>query len=231
MINIKEKKISIKLMLLSLFGMIISNVIKEPYEEHLKKWKFLFRKDINAPIHYFKVDFFGFEIRYSTLLVTLIVVMALGVYWFLTKTDAEIRPLFKNYLNRLKKALDKIYKALDKIYSFKADDKNIKGKTVNNFVLEIENKKTRKVKRRTLIIGFVFLILSLFEYYAISNRTEFYLYALLLMLVQKFFAATVCDQVKGGSWLWFVFGFAIPSVALIIAGLTLPSNNQVKNEK
>lgn len=231
MINIKEKKISIKLMLFSLFGMIICNVIKEPYKVHLKKWKFLFKNDVNVPIYYFKIDLFGFEIGYSTLLVILIVVMGLGVYWFLTKTDGEVKLFFTKYLNKLRFVSNKIYKALEKIYSAKADGNNIKEQTANNFVPELKNTKARKVKIKTLFIGFVFLILSFFEYYAISNRTEFYLHALLLMLIQKFIAGTVCDQVKGGSWLWFFFGFAIPSVALIVASLTLPSKNQIKYEK
>ena len=100
--NINEKKIPVQLVLFSFFGIILIYVLKEPYSEHLEEWAYCLKHNIDVPFYYFKIDFFGFEISYQAMLITLIIVMAFGVYWFLTKNDSEIKLFFSKNLNRVR---------------------------------------------------------------------------------------------------------------------------------
>ena len=245
MINIKEKKIPVAILLISIIVIIIGYLIKDSYNNHGSIQSLY--DDRNYPLKYYEIYVFGYIIEYTTFLSAMLLILGLGIYSLLFKTDEEIKLFYTKCLDKLLSLdlFNRSFKTLNKMLSHKADaneidqkivitetESNIEVKTVNNTITETENKRIRKIKERTLIIGIVILILTLLEYNLIFNRREFYMYpAMILIIIQKFFAANKCDQLKGDSWVWFFFGFMMPSIALILASLTLESKNEVAYEK
>lgn len=92
--NLENKKISVILLLTSIFGIIIGYSIKQPFyngKYHKEK--------ISTPLHRYFIDFFGFNLSYKYLLISLLILLGIAIYYFLFKKDEEIKKslmIFKN---------------------------------------------------------------------------------------------------------------------------------------
>lgn len=164
----EEKKISIQLMLFSFFGTILCYISKSPYHYRKEQWAAFLENKIEPPMYFFKVDLFGFQVAYKSALIFLVLLMALGVYWFLTKNDSEIKISFARYYRKLGNS--DFYKSLSVKTSnliHRSKGKNIFEKKESTNEVEInqnptelkERKKITLLKNISLISGILLLIL------------------------------------------------------------------------
>lgn len=99
--NIESKKISVILILISIIGMIIGYSIKQPFY----KGKY-HREKISTPLHRYFIDFFGYNVSYKYLLISLLILLGIAIYCFLFKKDEEIEKSLIIFKNNLKKFIN-----------------------------------------------------------------------------------------------------------------------------
>ena len=108
--TLREKRISVKILLFSVVGMLIAYIGKVPMRDCKA---FVFKKQLEFPLNYYCVDVFGLEISYSLILILLVILLGLGAYLFLYTTDAEILV----WVNKVVKKMNKYFKKMRKYFS------------------------------------------------------------------------------------------------------------------
>jgi uncharacterized membrane protein YhaH (DUF805 family) len=99
--KIENKKIPVTIILISVIGIIIGYLIKDSYYDDGSIQ--LLYVDKNYPLKYYEIYVFGYLIEYTHFLSVMILILGLGIYSFLFKTDEEIKIIPNKFKNRLKK--------------------------------------------------------------------------------------------------------------------------------
>lgn len=94
--TIENKKTSVTVILISIIGIIIGYLIKDSYNKDGSIHSLYV--DVNYPLKYYEIYVFGYLIEYTHFLSVMLLILGLGIYCFLFKSDEEI----KNSLNKLK---------------------------------------------------------------------------------------------------------------------------------
>lgn len=171
--NIESKKIPIAILLISIIGTIIGYLIKDSYDKDgLIDQLYV---NVNYPLKYYKIYVFGYLIEFIHFLITMLLILGLGIYSFLFKTDEEI----KIGLNKFKNCLRKIKVPL----AFKNVAKSIKDFYSAGESNEIINLKERKVEKE--IEDKEYWIEKFFNYDGRINRTDFFWRTVLFSIIFK----------------------------------------------
>ncbi|MBC5840445.1 DUF805 domain-containing protein [Flavobacterium sp. F-380] len=209
--NLEEKKISVILILISSIGMIIGYSIKQPF----KNGKY-YREKISTPLHRYHIDFFGYNVSYKYLLISLLILLGIAIYCFLFTKDDKIKrsPMvfidrFKQFINSsiLKKKSAEINKnyigeptlnhsnksnILSILQKIKTYIKNFYLIDHNNNMVEIEKCEAQKkieVKKS--------LVKRLFSYDGRIGRTDFFLkIGLLSLFFYSIFKTTITSDAE-----------------------------------
>lgn len=99
--TIENKKISVTIILISVIGIIIGYLIKDSYNKDGSIHSLYV--DVNYPLKYYEIYVFGYIIEYTTFLSVMLILLGLGIYCFLFKTDEEIKFGLNKFKNRLQK--------------------------------------------------------------------------------------------------------------------------------
>ncbi len=95
--TLREKRISVKILLFSVVGMLVAYIGKVPMRDCKP---FVFKKQLEFPLNYYCIDVFGLEISYSLILILLVILLGLGVFIFIYKTDEEIKEIIRKIVSR-----------------------------------------------------------------------------------------------------------------------------------
>ena len=98
--KIENKKIPVTIILISVIGIIIGYLIKDSYYDDGSIQ--LLYVDRNYPLKYYEIYVFGYLIEYTTFLSVMLLILGLGVYSLLFKTDEEIKISLNKFKNRFK---------------------------------------------------------------------------------------------------------------------------------
>jgi hypothetical protein len=104
--KIENKKIPVTIILISVIGIIIGCLIKDSYNDDGSIQ--LLYLDRNYPLKYYEIYVFGYLIEYTTFLSAMLLILGLGIYYFLFKTDEEIKTCLKKLKNRFTTIFDKL---------------------------------------------------------------------------------------------------------------------------
>ena len=133
MINIKNKKIPVAIILISLLGIIIGYLIKDTYFFDEDGSRVLSYYDKNYALKNYEIYVFGYLIKYTHFLSVMLLILGLGIYYFLFKKDEEI----KNGLHKFKNRLQKIksnQNIINSLENFKNRLQKIKTPSAHNSV-------------------------------------------------------------------------------------------------
>jgi uncharacterized membrane protein YhaH (DUF805 family) len=192
MINIKNKKIPVVILLFSIIGIMIGYLIKGSYNDD-GSIKQLYA-DVNYSLKAYEFYVFGFIIEYTTFLSVMLILLGLGIYCFLFKTDKEIKFGLNKIKNRFRKikwnqninnSLKNFKNRLQKIKTPSAY--NSVKKNTKDFFSFGDNNKIIKVEKE--IEDKDYWIEKLFRYDGRINRTVFFwrtiLFAFIFRLIIK----------------------------------------------
>lgn len=98
--KIENKKIPVTIILISVIGIIIGYLIKDSYYDDGSIQ--LLYVDRNYPLKYYEIYVFGYLIEYTTFLSVMLLILGLGIYCLLFKTDEEIKISLNKFKNRFK---------------------------------------------------------------------------------------------------------------------------------
>ncbi len=98
--NIENKKIPVTIILISVIATIIGYLIKGSYNDDGSIRQLYI--DVNYSLKAYEFYVFGYIIEYTTFLSVMLILLGLGIYCFLFKTDDEIKNSFKKVINRFK---------------------------------------------------------------------------------------------------------------------------------
>ncbi len=98
--KIENKKIPVTIILISVIGIIIGYLIKDSYYDDGSIQ--LLYVDRNYPLKYYEIYVFGYLIEYTTFLSVMLLILGLGIYSLLFKTDEEIKISLNKFKNRFK---------------------------------------------------------------------------------------------------------------------------------
>ncbi len=137
--NIKNKEISVTIILISITGIIIGYLIKDIYSYSGEEF------NVNYPLKIYEIYVFGCLIKYTNFLSVMLLILGFGIYTFLFKTDEEIKFGSNKFKNRLRKikvplAFKNVAKSTKDFYSVGESNKiiNVEESKVEN---EIEDKE------------------------------------------------------------------------------------------
>lgn len=106
MINIKNKRIPVVILLFSIIGIMIGYLLKGSYNDD-GSIRHLYA-DVNYSLKAYEFYVFGYIIEYTTFLSVMLILLGLGIYSFLFKTDEEIKNSLKKTKNRFKTIFDEL---------------------------------------------------------------------------------------------------------------------------
>lgn len=222
--QIQNKKTAISIVLVTLLGLLICFLIKEPYQYSLLTY--FTKNDMSMPLSEYYVDFLLFNLSLKTITIFMIGVLGIGIYFLLFKTDSEIKLMFKvdsittNIKSRFLQRTKSIY------------DKEPKTNQIGLNIPEesAEYNKFRKENNIALCIGIVFVFLLVFEYSTYYSNPNMVILLLILVFVKKLVGAILCRHLskynKGNSTLWTIVGFLTPSIALVVASCGIAYNKK-----
>ena len=98
--KIENKKIPVTIILISVIGIIIGYLIKDSYYDDGSIQ--LLYVDRNYPLKYSELYVFGYLNEYTTFLSVRLLILGLGIYSLLFKTDEEIKISLNKFKNRFK---------------------------------------------------------------------------------------------------------------------------------
>lgn len=101
MIQTENKKIPVRLILTSLIVLIIAYLIKEPNDYTMLR--FLQEQRLSVPLYLYDVNILGITLPYKSIVIITIILLGIGCYWYLYKTDQEIEHILM--LEKIKSAL------------------------------------------------------------------------------------------------------------------------------
>ena len=94
---IDNKRTSVSLILISLSSLIITYLIKEPNDYGMIV--FLQEQKFQVPIHLYDINIMGLTIPYKGVVITFTLLLVLGVYWLLYKTDNELKNGYRSIIS------------------------------------------------------------------------------------------------------------------------------------
>ena len=100
--NLENKKIPVTIILISVIATIIGYLIKGNYNDDGSIRPLYI--DVNYSLKAYEFYVFGYIIEYTTFLSVMLILLGLGIYCLLFKTDEEI----KNSLAKLKNSFETI---------------------------------------------------------------------------------------------------------------------------
>lgn len=230
--NINDKKYSVLLFLFGLFSIIICNIIATKYYFFGGDY-FLVTdnpqfKGTNFEVVKF-VDFFALSIKYNSVLVLCVMLIALSIYTFLYKTDDELISILSNLYRKNSDIKLKLIYLKTRILSRK---KNYPVTSIETIKIEkseeqIKYGKIQTLKNNGLLYGFIILVIQIALYLIMKNYVfELSIQIIInfsILIILRFFSAYKCNELseynKGNSNLWFLFAIMFPSITLIIAGM------------
>lgn len=101
MIQTENKKIPVRLVLVSFIVLTIAYFIKEPNDYTMLR--FLQEQHLSVPLYLYDVNILGITLPYKSIVIITIILLGTGCYWYLYKTDQEIEHLLM--LEKIKCAL------------------------------------------------------------------------------------------------------------------------------
>jgi len=217
MYKIENKKTAISLTLISISALIISYFIKEPNDYLMIK--FLQEQKLQVPLYLYDVNIIGLTLSYKTIVITFTILLCIGVYWFLYKTDDEI----KSKATKLKKWIRSVKQTPTNttLYSKQED---LPQKTLYN--------KIRRIKSTAFALGILILVATFIlrisndeiaNSLTTSGSQTFFVMIMLLSILIRAIAAQLCYNLtkynRGSKYLWVIFAVIMPSISLIIAGI------------
>lgn len=230
--NINDKKYSVLLFLFGLFSSVICNIIATKYYYFGGDY-FLVADVPQLKTQNFEVvklvDFFALSVKLNSVLVFGIMLIALSIYTFLYKSDAELISI----LSQLKGKINSIRLKLNDLKT-KRVSKKTDSKVTLNAKIQIEKSedqikfgKIQALKSNGLLFGFIILVIQIALYLLLRKYVVEYSIQIIInfsiSIILRFFSAYKCNQLseynKGSSNMWFLFGIILPSIALIIAGM------------
>jgi hypothetical protein len=230
--NINDKKYSVLLFLFGLFSSVICNIIATKYYYFGGDY-FLVADVPQLKTQNFEVvklvDFFALSVKLNSVLVFCIMLIALSIYTFLYKTDAELISILSNLKGKTTSIRLKLNDLKTKRVSKKTD-----SKVTLNAKIQIEKSedqikfgKIQALKSNGLLFGFIILVIQIALYLLLRKYVVEYSIQIIInfsiSIILRFFSAYKCNQLseynKGSSNMWFLFGIMLPSIALIIAGM------------
>jgi uncharacterized membrane protein YhaH (DUF805 family) len=189
--NIENKKIPVVILLFSIIGIMIGYLIKNVYNNDGSLYVISLK--YNYPLSWYEIYAFGYLIEYTTFLSVMLMILGLGIYSFLFKTDEEIKiglNKFKNCFKKIKSnqninnSLANFKNQLQKIKTSSAF-KSVKKQTKDfysigegNKIINIEESKVEKE-----IEDKEYWIEKFFNYDGRINRTDFFWRTLLFSFI------------------------------------------------
>jgi hypothetical protein len=232
MININDKKYSVLLFLFGLFSSIVCNIVATKYYYFGGDY-FLVADSPQLKAQNFEVvklvDFFVLSVKLNSVLVFCIMLIAMSIYTFLYKTDAELMSILSN----LKKKTTSTWLKLNDLKRQRVSQKTDSQATliakiqIEKSEEQIKFSKIQSLKSNGLLYGFMILVIQIALYLLLRKYVVEYSIQIIInfsiSIILRFFSAYKCNQLseynKGSSNMWFLFGIMLPSIALIIAGM------------
>ena len=237
--NINDKKYSVLLFLFGLFSSVICNIIATKYYYFGGDY-FLVADVPQLKTQNFEVvklvDFFDLSVNLNSVLVFCIILIALSIYTFLYKTDAELMSILSNLKGKTTSIRLKLNDLKTKRVSRKTD-----SNVALNAKIQIEKSedqikfgKIQALKSNGLLFGFIILVIQVALYLLLRKYVVEYSIQIIInfsiSIILRFFSAYKCNQLseynKGSSNMWFLFGIMLPSIALIIAGMDFSTKKE-----
>lgn len=215
--NIQNKKISVSLILVSICTLIIAYLIKEPNDYGMIR--FLQEEKLQIPLYLYDINIIGLTLPYKSLVITFTILLCIGVYWFVYKTDDEIKSKFIKIGELIKRK------------------SSLETKTTTSSLQEQTSqttlyKKIRRIKLTSLTLGIIILastfLLRIYsneiaESLTTSGSQTLFVIMILLSTLIRAIAAQLCYDLtkynRGNKYLWIIFGIIMPSISLITAGI------------
>jgi len=157
----KDKKIPITL-IVSSFLLVAYSLITKDYDhfsEDILYLNELYKSNFEIPLEYYYVNILSFKIPYKATQFIAIFLLGLGIYWFVYKTDEEIKKalifIYKNMINKMLCVSKKLWSKENSL--FVSSDRTVK----NNEVLQKETSKTDRnfnMKKPFKIIGAIIVV-------------------------------------------------------------------------
>ena len=237
--NINDKKYSVLLFLFGLFSSVICNIIATKYYYFGGDY-FLVADVPQLKTQNFEVvklvDFFDLSVKLNSVLVFCIMLIALSIYTFLYKTDAELMSILSNLKGKTTSIRLKLNDLKTKRVSRKTDSNvTLNAKTqIEKSEDQIKFGKIQALKSNGLLFGFIILVIQVALYLLLRKYVVEYSIQIIInfsiSIILRFFSAYKCNQLseynKGSSNMWFLFGIMLPSIALIIAGMDFSTKKE-----
>ncbi|WP_264565871.1 hypothetical protein [Flavobacterium sp. N3904] len=234
--QIQNKKIPITIILISVLSLPLSFLIKAPYDYALIAY--YSENQISIPLSEYYVIWDWLSLERATII--LFLSLAIGIYCYLYKTDENIKSTLKNWSIKNNVLLRFFRTASQKtanFYKVKPDECINTPEITPTSEDYIEYNSVKKERTKALCIGVVFLLLLTAEYSFAYMSTGMLITAIVLMFIQKLVGANLCNALApynyGNSWIWILFGFIFPSIALIVSGSGIATNekSEILNKK
>lgn len=159
--NLKDKKISFTLILVSIL-MLIFGVLTKDYNGNYYKNKYE-----KPPLKWYDVDVFGISFDYVNFLLFLIIILGIGVYLLIYKNDQSLKELIKKpklFIQKKIKSSGNI-KINKPEFLEKIKNKYSEFESSNLPKKEIEKLEVPKEDRATSIVGIVTIVAIIFTFY------------------------------------------------------------------
>ena len=216
--NIHDKKISVNLIVLSICTLIIAYLIKEPNDYGMISY--LQEQKLQVPLYLYDINIIGLTLSYKSIVIIFSILLCIGVYWFLYKTDDE-----------MKRKATKLAKQLRK------KEQTIVSKPSSSQQVQAPQRALYEKIKRIKTIAFIFGLFILVTTFIIrvsndeianslttSGSQTFFVIMILLSILTRAIAAQLCYYLtnynRGNKYLWVIFAVIMPSFSLIIAGMT-----------
>ncbi len=239
--NLEDKKISVSLLIFSALHILVSYVNRTPNQNY--KWMRNGKpKYTDQPISSYNTNLLIFETPLNFAILVLTIVLGFSIYCFIFKTDDELKRILEKIKIKITLFSSKIHTpSLIRKLKFKVKDfygggnvdeekekfKIIESTPEGKKYLAINELKTDVFSKFVLL-----LLIFLVECGIASINTTAFVICLILVIIQKFYTANLCDSLsiynKGASWFWLIFGFLFPAIALYFASSKLTLKTEYK---
>ncbi len=221
--DIQEKKTSVKLIIVGVIGLALSYLFKSVKDGYLPDYYFYKQNNMDVGIKFFCINLFGLEIPLTLLVFVFFTILSLGIYWFLTTKDVDIK--FQLFINQRFKFIKKYFQSLSWFFknSLKKQLGLVKDKNDVSYTdYDLELIKVDKLKIISFVFGVVTLIISI-SLFKIKFTYDTLWVLILLNVVIRFLSAYYCYYLSKyniwNPWVWLLLGLIAPPVGLLLAGI------------
>lgn len=237
----KEKKISIRLIIIGVLGLILSNLFKTSKLEYFDAVVFFNKNNIDVDLEYYCIRIFGFEIPLSIFIIIFLIILSLGVYWFLTTKDDDIN--LKGIIDSLVKSVTRFFNQIIKNINLNISLKNAiadylsifnGGEDVEHNEQNLLLIKINKLKIFAFIFGVVvsiFYIVVMKHSFSYETLMPLMVTNILIRISSAFYCFYLSSYNIWYSWVWLLLGFLFPPVGLLLASVhfTVKKNYSLVN--